>query len=436
METTRIKWKNEDALNNILNVLSDSKISITELGRRLSKIYNKEIQQGSFAPALNLLKEILGEDAIMYNSRTYYISSSDLNTAKELVGSYFRNSKKIPELKKDTEESIKTKRKYNKSSDSVNKKELETVKNILQVYEYVSPYKEAGLDGSTLYLKMKRFTGKKTYGSKDIENYCIYLEKKGLPSIRDKYMGRTKRYVFYDERSRKALEATKTKLECLIKGMTVEEIADSIEEKILTSPSSVLLSDESEKKNLMIAVAKIMYLNNKGVSKQDIVHQLFLREGKQIGSFLVEEIINIFKMKLNSDIFKFNIDNFRILNYSEAMSVIAPEKVWINFMIKVPNYVNFKVNISKEGVNLGLIMESDKDEKYTIYEVQAKNSSALTSSLVRLVLGVNIIMVKEDGITEEIIPNVKDKSVILTRTLRDNINEKINSLIKGINEVI
>lgn len=424
MKTTNLNWKSKETLKSVVLALSSEPMSLTKLMKELAPLVDREkIGFGQIKSSLDLLEEIIGENNIKLSKFTYFISNP--SEVEKKINAYFDSTEK----EKDT-------KKVRVMSDrKILEKTLKDFLKLKKVFDIISPFESKGALTSEIAHKYIAVMNVKSFGNVTVNNLISLINKYQIKGFRRELHGREYRYFFYDKETKVYLESRILKLskdlgiEVDLKSSLV--VDKNIEEKLLSN--EVKVTDSFDREVKMEAI-KILYLKNiKGITSQELSRELFLRMGgRQFSIPATEVLLKELQDEIDPEIFRSGFDNYKILDYSRAISIYAPNKSKISFSIKVPREVSLKSSLS--GVQFDELHEVDNDDKFITYDITAKNSKSLMIGLVRLVLGFGVSI--QDSLSESTGSISKYKSIILTKNVKDKVNKYIETILNNSENIV
>lgn len=396
METKRaerINWLDKVNIENIVLAIGSSvngPVNKNQVSKKVSEMYGRKVISVQLNAAFKLIEKILGSEVKVGNGK-YEIKS--LAIANDLINKYFS-------------EDEKSKR------DEKGKSEKDFQK-IMKIFNITSSYGKQGVLSSELLIKLRR-------QGLSIDNIRMVglMTKYNVPGFSRTIESNQYRVRFYSDESRKFIESRMG----LLPKFDIN--SDSESDTVVR-----LLDSEVKSKSIEILYLKSSENGSSGITEEDLYKELNSRfSNKHIIRSQVKDMLIEFSEKLDQDTFRVTLDHYKILSYSEAIRIINPSKSYVKFNIKVPKVV--KVRSTLIGVEFNQLDVMDEDDTYITYEVTAKNSRSLVTGLIKLCTGFGV------KTSEESEENIKLKSIILNRHLRDKIEATINSFIDSVNEII
>lgn len=422
METTeltkeRINWKSEESVKEVAFCMSGGvPVSATKIAESLSELKGKRINSYQIKNSILMLKEILGHENMIEGNKFLI---RNLSKAEEMIESYFKeiNSKsKNKKVELSEERSLEQK--------------LSDYKKLEKVFNITSNYGSKGILSPEFYQVYKAVFKVKTANSTTLNNIIELINKYQIPGFTRVIVGNKFKIYFYSDRSKDVIVSRIKNLENKL-GIS-EDTTNSVEEVLQNEDAKPqgVTQNEVDIKSEMI---KILYLKSqKGMSVEEISKEIFLRlGGRRLSNQEIESYLDQFKSDIDPEIFRYGFNNYKILDYSRAIQEIVPSKSRMNFSIKVP--INVSLRKTLEGVNFEMMDEVDRDKDFIYYDISAKNSSVLLSGLIRLVLGFNVVIVSEES---ESVCISKNKSVILTRSIKNKVDKRIEEILKLSDDVL
>lgn len=334
----------KDSVLEVIDLLPEDGMKAKEIESRLgwstSQVFNVRRK----------LIEILGLD-IISNSK---LKISDKDIAKELVTDYFDSSndrKSCRGVKKGTVQ-------------------VTTWKNIYQVVAILDSYK-SGLKLTDLYEKYKRITLKTL-----------------TPQLLDKFNSLLSENLIgldYFSRGRVRLSSDTTLLQVksilLDKyNINVDDIKESSNVTVEKLSQSAVRMTESERVELRVNMATILYLTKTPLSIDEVRKSYFLRYDKQISEITAMSVIDEFVVTI-PDLIEVKGSKYQIREFNEVMKVIKPELSQVNLVIRVPNHLDIQ---ELDGMENGIKEVAEELSDSVIYEVSTQNSSEFWKSMIKL----------------------------------------------------